>query len=144
MSPPVSPNLRNRKIWDWERGRFQVFRSNASPLCPHHPIFLLISWDEAGIPSETPGFVSGQELLLQTLAHFSHPSWLLLRDQPIFCSPSKPAPEAIPEFLFHPCSGFCRFKVKRIHSAAVLVIYSLRGFLQQRIWIKLKLPPLFL
>lgn len=70
--------------------------------------------------------------------------WLLPRDQPIFFSPSKPSPEAIPEFLFHPFSGFCCFKVMRIHSAAVLVIYSLWGFLERRIWIKWKIPPLFL
>lgn len=55
------------------------------------------------------------------------------QDQPMFCSPSKPTPEAIPEFLFHLFLGFCCFKVTRIHSAAAPVIYSLRGFSGQRI-----------
>lgn len=134
MSPPVSTSLRNRKIWDWEGGRFQVSKSKASLLCPYHSIFLLISWNEAGIPPAAPAvFLDGScssslfhifSILADFFPGFSqyfvlHPNLLLKQ----FPNSSR----------FHLFLGLCCFKVTRIHSAAVLVIYSLRGLLEQRI-----------
>lgn len=140
MSPPVTPTSETGKpgIGKEADSRFAGLRH------PHPALTIQFSCWFHGMRQESHQHRQVVFLDGSCSSTFFPFRWLLPRDQPIFCSPSKPTPEAIPEFLFHPFSGFCCFKVMRICSAAVPVIYSLWGFLERRIWIKWKIPPLFL